>query len=66
MVTRNDLQPIREKLDRVRIIISTIPGVGTRRIVAIDELESAIAALDALISRPTLARTFAAGKARVR
>ncbi len=66
MVSPHDLRPIRDKLERVRVIISTIPGNGMRRVVAVDELESAIAHLDILISRPTIARSYAAMKGKAR
>ena len=66
MISPNELEPVREKLERVRIIISTIPTGGMRREVAVDELESAIARLNQLIARPTVARLYAATKGRVR
>ncbi len=66
MISRNELRPIRDQLERARVMVATLPLRGLRGAEAADLLESAIGQIDELIARPTAAMLYVASKERGR
>ncbi|HWB83884.1 MAG TPA: hypothetical protein VG675_07070 [Bryobacteraceae bacterium] len=65
MISRSDLQPIRDKVEEARIILTSNVAPGSRVDYALELLRSSVTLTDKLMAKPTAAQRYAAGKGRV-